>query len=177
MNGSGDPRVVRLLGAIAALLGVLVLGLGIATALAWRGVAQLRGELTGRGDVVKELAARQQEASRQLAAMVGDARRQIAQFEARAAELRRRGNGPLETPARMAEMQQLMVDQMNLALKQATGMQDVLAKGSRPAGDASGPSEAPRATPEEPARSARRPANARPRESTPPTDAPPSATR
>ncbi len=135
-----DRRVVQLLGAAVALLAVLVVGLGVAGALAWREVGALRrataalGE-RAPGDTLKEVATRQGEASRQLAATVRDAERQIAQFQRRADELRsREGGGPMVVAARAVELMQLMTDQMMRALKQATAAQDVLAKAVRPLG-------------------------------------------
>lgn len=157
--------MTKLLGILVGLTAVLVAALAIGSVVAWREYRQLRSAMAlalgeqrmSGGDVVKEVSTRQQAASAQLAAMVKDSERQIAQFEKRADSIREKGGGPIDSVEKALDITQLMVDQSLLALKQSATLQDVLAKGARPlvaSPQQDEPEERP--SPDAPPRSARR---------------------
>jgi hypothetical protein len=133
-------RMTKLLGLLVGLTAILVVGLAIGGLVAWREYRQLRSAMAlalgeqrmSPGDVVNEVSTRQRAASTQLAEMVSDSERQIAQFEKRAASIRDKGGGPIDSAEKALDATQLMADQMILLLKQTTTLQDVLAKGARP---------------------------------------------
>jgi len=137
----GDGRVVKLLTALVALLGLLVVGLAAGGALAWRelrraeravGLAREGGGPTAQ-DVLAEASRRQQAIAAEMGAVARDANRQIAEFERRAARLREQGGGgAVDNAKRAIEMTQLMADELLLQLKLMRGLDDALEKATRP---------------------------------------------
>lgn len=131
--------MTRLLTILVGLTALLLVGLATGALVAWREYRALRGAATvamGEGAsanaLLEEVSIRQRAASEQLAAMVSDAERQVAQFERRAAAIRRKDGGPIDSAAKAMDIAQLMMDQSLLALKQTAALQDVLAKSAAP---------------------------------------------
>jgi hypothetical protein len=136
---AAQQRVVRLLTTLVALAAVLVVSLGLGAALAWREYSRLRTASQaalgdrGAGAIIEEVSARQQRAVDRLDAMGRDAKRQIAVFEKRAAEIRAKdGGGPIDSAAKALDIASLMMDQSLLALKLTTAMQEAIVKGALP---------------------------------------------
>lgn len=168
-------RIVNLLTALVALTGALAVGLAIGLFLLWREYRDLRdaaalaaGEqgMSAR-EVVEEVSRRQEAFSAQLAAEGKETARQVAEFERRAADIRKQGGGPIDSAQKAVDIAQLMMDQSLLALKQTATLHEALQKSSRPLAaqreliEAEGDAHTPR--------SARRP----PRSSRPASDASP----
>lgn len=133
-------RIVNLLTALVALTGALAVGLAVVLFLLWRDYRDLRhavafaaGEqgMSAR-EVVEEVSRRQEAFSAQLAAEGKETARQVAEFERRAADIRKQGGGPIDSAQKAVDIAQLMMDQSLLALKQTATLHEVLQKSSRP---------------------------------------------
>lgn len=135
-------RIPTLLAALVVLMSVLVVGLGAGALFAWREYARLRNAsqaVVGDQGVAARLAdmsTRQQRASARLSAMQKDAAKQIDGFEKRAAGIRGKGGGPIDSAAKALEVAALMMDQSLFALKQTAALQDAIVKATLPIGDA-----------------------------------------
>jgi hypothetical protein len=133
-------RIVNLLTALVVLTGALAIGLAIGSVVLWREYRGLRSAVAaGVGQegmsarsTLEEVSRRQAAFSAQLATSGKETARQVAEFERRAAEIRKKGGGPINTASKAVEIAQLMMDQSLLALKQTATGHDVLRKISAP---------------------------------------------
>jgi hypothetical protein len=137
-----DRRVVNLLGALVALVALLVVGLAAGGALLWREYARLERAVglarddggASLRDVLAEASRRQQAIAAEMGAVSRDSTRQIADFERRAEKLREQGTGgAIDNAKRAVEMTQLMSDELLLQLKLMRALDDAFEKATRPA--------------------------------------------